>query len=316
MASFRVFGAAKRIFSCLGFVSGAACGLVSGLDQLQEVACMGACDGGATLVDVIDASYIAPLDSSAPDAPGSNADETSLSQADDSIPSETSGAIASDSTAGDTGGSSPVDANDSSPPAAGDSGPVDASGSGAMDASDSGPTEAGRPTNACGAPRAGSACRNDLSNIGVGDFRITLRITTASAQHDALVNQRAHCGNGMFWDVRTTGGQVRIETDDHVSGSDPTAHFTGMSSTARVDDGRPHCVIISRKAQTMTIFIDGVAAGSTTSMASFAQLAPLVSGTDPCDGQGCTSVPGFGTPCRDGTNPFAGTLSDLCLESP
>jgi hypothetical protein len=300
MASFRVFGAAKRIFSCLGFVSSAACGLVSGLDQLQEVACMGACDGGATLVDVIDASYIAPLDSSAPDAPGSNADETSLSQADDSIPSETSGAIAGDSTAGDTGGSSPVDASES----------------GAIDASDSGPADAGSRSNACGAPRAGSACRNDLSNIGVGDFRITLRITTASAQHDALVNQRAHCGNGMFWDVRTTGGQVRIETDDHVSGSDPTAHFTGMSSTARVDDGHPHCVIISRKAQTMTIFIDGVAAGSTTSMASFAQLAPLVSGTDPCDGQGCTSVPGFGTPCRDGTNPFAGALSDLCLESP
>jgi hypothetical protein len=139
---------------------------------------------------------------------------------------------------------------------------------------------------------------------------------TTSAQHEAVVNERAVCGFGMFWDIRISVGQLRIETDDHPNGSDPAAHFTGLTSTSRVDDGRPHCVLISRKAQTMTIFIDGVASGSTSAMSSFAQLPSPVIGTDPCDGQGCTSVPGFGMPCRDGTNPFTGTLSDLCLESP
>jgi hypothetical protein len=163
----------------------------------------------------------------------------------------------------------------------------------------------------------GSTCIDDLSKIGSADFRITLKVTTTQGQKEALVNQRDHCGFGMFWDVRIFGGQILVETDDEMRSSDPSAHpLTELSGTKRVDDGQPHCVMIWRKSQTITIFVDGAAAGSASSTSSFGQLSSRVSETDPCDGQGCSQVPLFGSQCKDNTLPFAGTLSDLCLESP
>ncbi len=186
------------------------------------------------------------------------------------------------------------------------------------DASDSGLGQV------CGAPQNGFVCRNDLSNIGTADFRITMRVTTTSSQLSAVVNQRAYCTNGMFWDIRVSAdprgsqdsGQIFVEVDDHVAVSDPAAHYTGLSSTVRVDDGHAHCLMISRKAKTITIFIDGIEAGSASSMSSLGQLPPLVTGTDPCGGYGCIDVPNFGRACGSGTSPFVGTISDLCLESP
>jgi hypothetical protein len=163
----------------------------------------------------------------------------------------------------------------------------------------------------------GHSCIGSLSNIGTADFQISFTVVTTESGPIAIVNERGHCGYGMFWDVRIVGGQIRVETDDEMRASDPTAHpLTELFGTKRVDDGQPHRVMIWRKSQTITIFVDGVTAGSASSTSSFGHLSPPVSETDPCDGQGCSQVPLFGSVCRDNTMPFAGTLSDLCLESP
>jgi hypothetical protein len=163
----------------------------------------------------------------------------------------------------------------------------------------------------------GHSCIGSFSNIGTADFHISFTMLTAEGGATALVNQRDHCGYGMFWDARIFGGQIRVETDDEMRASDPSAHpLTELFGTKRVDDGQPHRVMIWRKSQTITIVVDGVTAGSASSTSSFGQLSPLVSEADPCDGQGCSQVPLFGSVCKDNTMSFAGTLSGLCLESP
>ncbi len=47
----------------------------------------------------------------------------------------------------------------------------------------------------------GAACLGDLSNIGAADFHISFTLTT-DAGAMPVVNQRATCNFGMFWDVR------------------------------------------------------------------------------------------------------------------
>jgi hypothetical protein len=139
-------------------------------------------------------------------------------------------------------------------------------------------------------------CSGDLSNIGSGDFRVSFVITTTQTQFAALVNQRAVCAHAVFWDVRmTTGGLLAVETDDD------TNYTPLTSSGAKVNDGRPHDVLVQRAAGTLTVYVDGVASGAAPSIASFGQLPPLRSGADAC------------TAAIDGTMTFTGTLTDLCV---
>jgi hypothetical protein len=145
----------------------------------------------------------------------------------------------------------------------------------------------------------GGACPQDLSNIGMGDFRVEFAITTAQTQFAALVNQRAVCSHGGFWDVRmTSGGLFAVETDDGTS-------YTPLTTTGpRVNDGLSHDVRVQRVAGMLTVYLDGTPTGSASSPASFGQLAPLRTGTDVC------------TPTIDGTMTLAGTITDLCVTSP
>jgi Laminin G domain len=162
----------------------------------------------------------------------------------------------------------------------------------AQDASfDSGPSDA-RPE--------GPACAGDLSNIGVGDFRISFTLTTLQLGIVAVVNQRSACGHGMFWDIRLFSGALKIETDD---GAQYT-QFTTAGSL--VNDGLPHNVLVRRKVQLLTVQIDGLTAAMGASPASFARLSPAVSGMDPCQSG----------PLSDGTVAFKGTLTDLCISAP
>ena len=62
-------------------------------------------------------------------------------------------------------------------------------------------------------------------------------------------------------------------------------------------------MVVARVAGTITILVDGVTSGTGASAASFGALPPLVRDSDVCDG-------------TDGTVPFSGTLSNLCVGSP
>jgi hypothetical protein len=151
----------------------------------------------------------------------------------------------------------------------------------------------------------GPVCIQDLSNVGQADFRISFVVnTTVIANYVALVNQRAICGGGMYWDIRINNGFLKYESQDN--GASP---FFSINSSMRVTDGVAHAVVITRKAGTLAITVDGAFDGfeDAGASSSFAQLPPLDVGTDPCEGDGGG---------KDGTLPFVGSLTKLCISSP
>jgi hypothetical protein len=146
-----------------------------------------------------------------------------------------------------------------------------------------------------------STCADDLSNTGTADFHIALTVSSHQTGAVALANQRASCGAANFWDLRIWSGNLRFETSNMTVDAGPYSDL--FTSGTLVNDGKPHAIAIQRVAGVVTAFIDNKDAGSTPSVVSFGQLAPLVTGTDPCEG-------------HDTTSPFAGTLSGLCVTSP
>jgi len=185
---------------------------------------------------------------------------------------------------------------------------ADASGdedAGPDDASNSNPLEADV---ACAVPGDGSACLDTLSNIGTADFHIYFALTTTETGLFALVNQRASCGFGMFWDLRAFPDRVALETDDGLQGA---GHYTHIEAYNHVNDGQPHCIVAQRVNGIATALVDGVPSVAMPSLAAFRQLPQLMRGLDPCEGDG--GPPGM---VRDGTKPFVGTLANLCITSP
>jgi hypothetical protein len=167
-------------------------------------------------------------------------------------------------------------------------------------------------------PSSGLACIDDLSNIGTGDFQISFVLTTTwnGSADMAVINQRGHCDHGMFWDVRVDGtGQLDVETDDAVSLGQANEHYSQIWSTS-VADGKPHCIQIERKAQVLTTLIDGVVSSLGMSQSSLGPLPSFSVKSDACDGTACMTVPNFGVLCGDGSVPFVGTLTDICVASP
>jgi hypothetical protein len=141
-----------------------------------------------------------------------------------------------------------------------------------------------------------TACTGDLSNIGTGDFRISLALTTTQNAQAAILNQRPTCNAGTFWDLRLlAGGTLQMETDDNGG----LATITTLQTTATVNDGNPHQVVVERVSGMLTVSIDGVSTGA-ASNASLGALPPLQQGTDVCVGQ-------------DQTTLFVGTIADVCV---
>jgi hypothetical protein len=173
-----------------------------------------------------------------------------------------------------------------------DAAPDDASDSNSMDASV-----------ACALPGDGSACVDTLSNIGAGDFHIRLVVTTTETGLIALVDQRAICTLGMFWDLRAYPDHLVFETDDGLQG-----HYTHFDVTnTHVNDGQPHCLVAQRVGRSVTVFVDGVPSGPVPSLAVLGQLPPLMKGRDPCEGTDSG---------HDGTKPFVGVIANLCITTP
>jgi len=48
----------------------------------------------------------------------------------------------------------------------------------------------------------GRVCQGDLSNVGIGDFHVSLSVTTTQGRLVALLNQRGQCNPSVFWDIR------------------------------------------------------------------------------------------------------------------
>jgi hypothetical protein len=153
------------------------------------------------------------------------------------------------------------------------------------------------------APRiAQLAAPADLSGIGTGDFQLGFTIRTTARVPAAIINQRARCEHGTFWDVRMAPtGELGIETD----GGGYTVLIAGATNGGAipVNDGEPHAVLITRTKGTLHLEIDQHVAGTAPSAADFGILAPLALLHDVCDGV-------------DGTEAIQGTIENVSLTLP
>jgi hypothetical protein len=144
----------------------------------------------------------------------------------------------------------------------------------------------------------GPTCKNDLSNIGTGDFTIAFTLTTSQSGIIAVANQRTVCNNGMFWDVHLSNGIVQAETDDNAN-----HHGEADTTGTLVNDGQPHSILIQRRFGALTVAVDGAPRGAANSTSAFGQLAPLRIGSSPCVG-------------HTGYYALVGTIHDVCVTSP
>jgi hypothetical protein len=264
------------------FLCTAGCGQVLGLDDYREVPAADSTDASGASDRAASSSDAAPRFDSGTNVADRDESGGQDATAVDSVPDEAS---TSDSLGDDSIGSD-GSADDSS---ASDSG-----------AGDSTANESGANDSSADSAWDGAMCSGDLSNIGTADFHVALTMTTTQVGMTALVNQRSACTSVVtFWSLRVWSGQLRAETGQ-AGGNRYVLTSTG---SVVVNDGRPHDVVLRRVAGVMTIYIDGVASGSTGSAASFGVLAPLQSGTDACDG-------------RSGTVAFVGVIANLCVASP
>jgi hypothetical protein len=163
----------------------------------------------------------------------------------------------------------------------------------------------------------GVVCGNDLSNVGTGDFTISLTLTTTAMNsagevgtpafsdvgETAVINQRSTCSSSApFWDLRAglppTGSPanafwIGMETVD-------TTVDDAAANLVVLNDGVPHAIVVTRISGMMRISVDGVAGTPIASTASFGALPPRATGTDVCDGV-------------DGTVPLVGTVTNVCI---
>jgi hypothetical protein len=164
----------------------------------------------------------------------------------------------------------------------------------------------------------GVGCGNDLSNIGTGDFTISLTLTTTAMNSTgpvststfsdigltAIIAQWSSCNaSAPAWSIRA--GLPPTDAPANAFWIDMgTIGDTGVvDSTVNMvvlNDGVPHMVVVTRISGTMSISVDGVAGTAVPSTSNFGALPPLATGTDVCVGV-------------DGTVPLVGTVTNVCI---
>ena len=128
-----------------------------------------------------------------------------------------------------------------------------------------------------------SGCSNDLSDEDGDDFSATFTVmTTATVQSD-LANQRGDC-NGLtagdgFWDAyMNANGTVSVTITDGTNRVD-------LTTTATINDGKPHSVTIVRTLGNISVLIDKALPGVSKPDTGvyLLTLPALKTGSDVCD---------------------------------
>ncbi|HXB28157.1 MAG TPA: hypothetical protein VNV25_25730 [Gemmatimonadaceae bacterium] len=141
----------------------------------------------------------------------------------------------------------------------------------------------------------GCTCVTDLSGIGLADFSIAFDIegVPSSSGPMALLNQRSSaCGFAVpYWDllVPNNAGQVG-EIRLTIGNGNGTSYIDDVYTTARVDDGAKHHVLVSRSdaGTAFQLAVDGVGAVQPGGLPeSMGTMAPLQVGIEP----GCSYAP-------------------------
>ena len=146
-----------------------------------------------------------------------------------------------------------------------------------------------------------SPCVPSLANVGQGDFSIRFRITTAASVLSTVLFQRAECDALKdFWEVDLLAtGQLQIAVGEGNQG------YATLTTTTTVNDGKPHFLVIERRAKQLSVLVDGTTEGGSVVAAPAAlhDLPPLgIANSNPCSSAGVHTL--------------NGTVSDVCLSAP
>lgn len=142
-------------------------------------------------------------------------------------------------------------------------------------------------------------CVASLSEVGKADFTISFRISTRATVASTILYQRFSCdATRDLWDVQLTPqGTIRVAVIE-VGGV-----YTDLITTASVNNGAAHDVVLSRSGSMLRSTVDGLPAGSAAAPQKLGTLPPL----------GMLS----GGPCEAaGIKPLVGTVTNVCLLRP
>ena len=138
-------------------------------------------------------------------------------------------------------------------------------------------------------------------NPDTGDFTYAFAIkATAATQEQAIWEKRAQCNSDgtSFWGFRMQpNGRVNFEAQNTV-GQD----YMNLGSTAVVDDGAWHWVVVTRRTTMASLYLDGQLQSmtTTTTTADISKRTPMRAGVSTCDG-------------IDGTTALVGQLDELMI---
>jgi hypothetical protein len=181
------------------------------------------------------------------------------------------------------------------------------------------PTCSGAASQACGNCNTGTQTRTcdvgvwgswgdctgaqaaDLSGVGMGDFTISFDLTDTDTSAQAVVNQRKNCttdSNLPYWDIRLNPTECR-------QGFLSLEHYyndvLSVQCAPVLNDGvSTYHVAIHRTSGVIAVTL-GVYSTTWADATMWEAIAPLVSGTEVCDGTA-------------GLMPLSGTLTNLCVE--
>jgi hypothetical protein len=140
-------------------------------------------------------------------------------------------------------------------------------------------------------------------NPGLGAFTFAFAVkATAATQEQAIWEKRAQCNSDgtSFWGFRMQpNGRVNFEAQNTV-GQD----YMDLGSTAVVNDGAWHWVVVTRQTTTASLYVDGQLQATTTTAttADISKRTPMRAGVSTCDGV-------------DGTTALVGQLDELMIFS-
>ncbi len=142
---------------------------------------------------------------------------------------------------------------------------------------------------------------NNGGNPGTDAFTFAFAIkTTEATQEQAIWERRAQCDSDgtSFWGFRMQpNGRVNFEAQD-TAGED----YMDLGSTAPVNDGAWHWVVVTRQATTASLYVDGQLqeTATTPTTADISKATPMRAGVSTCDGV-------------DGTTALVGELDELMI---
>lgn len=142
-----------------------------------------------------------------------------------------------------------------------------------------------------------AACVPSLSNVGTGDFTVSMTVTTRASTLSTIACQRSVCnGNNPLWEVlMDPGGTLAIAVDDDAG------HLCQFHSSTIINDDASHNIVITRRHAQLAVNIDGADAGSVPCATSVGLLpAMTILSGDPCEH--ITSLV-----------PLVGTVTNVCL---